>query len=374
MIIGVLKEKEDNRVSLVPGDVKNLVQKGFSVCVEKEAGLKAGFKDEDYANSGAHIKNRQEVLKSDLILAINRFDEMYSLNQGSIVVGLYNPYDLEFVKDFIERTKGLVNCISLELVPRISRAQSMDVLSSMATIAGYKAVILAADHSVKMFPLLMTAAGTITPARVLVIGAGVAGLQAMATSRRLGANVWGFDPRPATKEQIKSVGANYIEFQIQDFEDKSGYAKEADDQIIQKEIEILFPHVIQSDIVITTASVPGKKAPTLITKEMVEKMKIGSVIVDLVAASGGNCELTQKDKIVNFDNKIIIGYSNLPSIVPHDASKMYSRNIYNLISHLLKNTNKITPDFQDEIDRNIFLVYGGQVINEKIKGMIQQWK
>lgn len=374
MIIGVLKEEQDNRVSLIPNDVKNLSQKGFSIWIEKEAGIKAGFNDEDYIQAGAQIKDRQEVINADIILAINRFNEMYNLKQGAFIIGLYNPYDLEFTKNFIDRTQGTVNCISLELVPRISRAQSIDVLSSMATMAGYKAVILAAHYSSKIFPLLMTAAGTITPAKVLVIGAGVAGLQAIATSKRLGANVWGFDPRPATKDQIKSVGGNYIEFQIQDFEDKSGYAKQADHNIIQKEIEVLFPYVVQSDIVITTASVPGKKAPILITREMVEKMRIGSVIVDMVAASGGNCELTQKDKIVNFDNKIIIGYSNLPSMVPHDSSKMYSRNIYNLISHLSRNTNRITPDFQDEIDRNIFLVYSREIINEKIKGMMQEWK
>ncbi|MCS7164939.1 MAG: NAD(P) transhydrogenase subunit alpha [Candidatus Calescibacterium sp.] len=374
MIIGVLREEQDNRVSLIPNDVKNLSQKGFSIWIEKEAGIKAGFNDEDYIQAGAQIKDRQEVINADIILAINRFNEMYNLKQGAFIIGLYNPYDLEFTKNFIDRTQGTVNCISLELVPRISRAQSIDVLSSMATMAGYKAVILAAHYSSKIFPLLMTAAGTITPAKVLVIGAGVAGLQAIATSKRLGANVWGFDPRPATKDQIKSVGGNYIEFQIQDFEDKSGYAKQADHNIIQKEIEVLFPYVVQSDIVITTASVPGKKAPILITREMVEKMRIGSVIVDMVAASGGNCELTQKDKIVNFDNKIIIGYSNLPSMVPHDSSKMYSRNIYNLISHLSRNTNRITPDFQDEIDRNIFLVYSREIINEKIKGMMQEWK
>ncbi|MFN4220584.1 MAG: NAD(P)(+) transhydrogenase (Re/Si-specific) subunit alpha, partial [bacterium] len=242
----------------------------------------------------------------------------------------------------------------------------------MATIAGYKAVILAANYSIKMFPLLMTAAGTVTPAKILVIGAGVAGLQAIATSKRLGANVYAFDPRPATKEQIKSVGATPIEFSIPEIEEESGYAKEISQELLQKEQEIILPYVLDSDIIITSAAVPGKKAPLLITQEMVDKMKNGSVIVDLVANSGGNCQLTKPDQIITYNSKIIIGLTNLPSLVPLDASKLYSRNVYNLIIHLSKNTNKITPNFDDEIDKNIFAVFEGKVLNPRIKQLIEK--
>ncbi|MFN3995324.1 MAG: NAD(P) transhydrogenase subunit alpha [bacterium] len=367
MLIGVLKEINDNRVSLVPQDVKNLTEKGFKVVIEEDAGKKAGFDNQDYINSGADIKSRKEVLQADIILSINRFPEI--LKSNSFYIGMSDPYDEQWIKNFVENR---INYIALELIPRISRAQSMDVLSSMATIAGYKAVILAANYSIKMFPLLMTAAGTVTPAKILVIGAGVAGLQAIATSKRLGANVYAFDPRPATKEQIKSVGATPIEFSIPEIEEESGYAKEISQELLQKEQEIILPYVLDSDIIITSAAVPGKKAPLLITQEMVDKMKNGSVIVDLVANSGGNCQLTKPDQIITYNSKIIIGLTNLPSLVPFDASKLYSRNIYNLIIHLSKNTNKITPNFDDEIDKNIFAVFEGQLLNPRIKQLIEK--
>lgn len=363
MIIGVLKEKNDNRVSLVPQEVKGFVGKGFKVIIEESAGINAGFTNQDYLEAGAEIKNREEVLKSDIILAINRFDEIFDVNGW--IVGLYNPFDVDFIKKLMTSN---INYIGLELIPRISRAQSMDILSSMATVAGYKAVLLGASYSIKMFPLLMTAGGTITPAKVLVIGAGVAGLQAIATAKRLGANVWGFDPRPATKDQIKSVGGNYIEFSISDFEDKSGYAKEATEEIIKKEREILYPYVKDSDVIISTAAVMGKKPPILITKDMVENMKTGAVIVDLVV---GNCELTQKNQIINYHNKTIIGYSNLPSLVPFDASKLYSRNVFNLLVHLLKNSDKISPDLNDEIDKNVIVIFNKQIINENIRKLVE---
>ncbi|MCX7758705.1 MAG: NAD(P) transhydrogenase subunit alpha [bacterium] len=370
MIIGVLKEKEDKRVSLVPQDAKSLMDKGFDVWVEEDAGINAGFGNHDYSSVGVQIKKREDIIKSDIILAINRFEEIGHVKDGSYVIGLYNPFDVEFIRNLVTKS---VNYIALELIPRISRAQSMDVLSSMATVAGYKAVLLAADYSIKMFPLLMTAGGTITPAKVLVVGAGVAGLQAIATAKRLGANVWGFDPRPATKEQIKSVGGNYIEFQLEEFEDKSGYAKEVDEQIIQKEREILYPFVVESDVIITTAAVPGKKAPLLITAEMVSQMKIGTVIVDLAASSGGNCQLTQKDKVIFTNNKTIIGYTNFPGLVPLDSSKLYSRNVYNLLSHISKGSNEIKPDFDDEIDRNVIPIFNKQVVNNRIKEMLDKW-
>ena len=369
MIIGILRENQDNRVSLVPQDVKNLIQKGFKVFVESNSGLNAGFSDEEYLKAGAEVKEKSEVLQADIILSINRFQGIPK--KGSICIGMYNPFDIDFIKFLLENE---LNYIALELIPRISRAQSMDVLSSMATIAGYKAVILAANYGIKMFPLLMTAAGTITPAKVLVIGAGVAGLQAIATSKRLGAQVYAFDPRPTTKEQIKSVGGNYIDFQIQEFEDKSGYAKEVSEDILQKEREILIPYVSDSDIIITTAAIPGKKAPILITKPMVDQMKIGSVIVDLAIFAGGNCELTQPDQIINYHNKTIIGIKSLPSLLPFDASKLYSKNIYNLIVHLSKNTNQIQPNFEDEIDKNVVVIFNNKIVNEKINQLINSKK
>lgn len=366
MKIGVLKEINDNRVSLIPQDAKSLIDKGFEVIVEEDAGQKAGFDNQDYLKVGVNLKSRQEVLQSDIILAINKFHETPKKN--SFYIGMSNPYDLQWVKFLLENQ---INYIALELIPRISRAQSMDVLSSMATVAGYKAIILASNYSIKMFPLLMTAAGTITPAKVLIIGAGVAGLQAIATSKRLGANVYAFDPRPVTKEQIKSVGGNPIEFSIPEIEEKSGYAKEISEELLQKEREIIFPYLVDSDIVVTSASVPGKKAPLLITKQMVDKMKNGSVIVDMVASSGGNCELTKPDQIISYNSKTIIGLTNLASLMPFDASKLYSRNIYNLIIHLSKNSNEIKPNFDDEIDKNIFVIFEGKIVIPRIKELIE---
>lgn len=367
MVIGVLRETNDNRVSLVPQDVKNLIEKGFKIVIEEDAGKNAGFNNQDYIDSGASVKTRKEVLQADIILSINRFPE--TLKNGNFYIGMSNPYDALWINNFV---KNKVNYIALELIPRISRAQNMDALSSMATVAGYKAVILAANHSIKMFPLLMTAAGTVTPAKILVIGAGVAGLQAIATSKRLGANVYAFDPRPATKEQIKSVGGIPIEFSIPEIEEKSGYAKEISEELLQKEREVILPYVLESDIIITSASIPGKKAPLLITKEMIDKMKNGSVVVDMVAATGGNCELTKPDQIISYNSKTIIGLTNFPSLIPLDASKLYSRNVYNLIIHLSKNTNRITPNFEDEIDKNIFAVFQGEIINPIIKNLINK--
>ncbi|MEN3014493.1 MAG: NAD(P) transhydrogenase subunit alpha [bacterium] len=364
MIIGVLKEYQDNRVSLTPQEVKQLRQREIEVWIEENAGIQAGFDNEEYLQSGAQIKQRDQILQADIILSINRFPELqnFQFKENQWIMGLYNPYDQDLIRVVME--KGL-NYVALELIPRISRAQSMDVLSSMATVAGYKAVVLAASYTNKMFPMLTTAGGTITPAKVLVIGAGVAGLQALATAKRLGAMVWVFDPRPATKEQVKSLGGNYIEFTInQPVETKEGYAKELSEEILEQERQILKPYIIQSNIVITTASVPGKKPPLLITTQTVKEMKSGSVIVDI---TGYNCQLTQLNQIVHFENKTIIGYTNLPSLVAHDSSKLYSRNIFNLILHLSKNTNQLNPNFEDEIDKNVIAVYQNKLVSPKIK-------
>jgi len=370
IIIGIPKEKYPNetRVSLVPKDVKAL-SSDFEVYVEKDAGINCGYSNEDYINSGAKVVDNVYQY-CNFIFKVRKplNEELNLIKPNSYIVGFLEPFNsFDLISYFLENN---ITSFSIELIPRISRAQNMDALSSMSTIAGYKAVLLAANYSIKMFPLLMTAAGTITPAKVLVIGAGVAGLQAIAISKKLGAIVDAFDPRPATKDQIKSVGGNYIEFSLENFEDKSGYAKEVDETIIIKEREILKPYVINADVIISSAMIPGKKAPILITKDMLDQMKLGSVIVDLAAISGGNCELTKPDQIISYNNKTIIGYTNLPALLPLDASNLYSRNLLNLFKHLTKKSNEIKLDFNDEIDKEITLTYNKEIINPKLKSLL----
>jgi NAD(P) transhydrogenase subunit alpha len=370
IIIGVPKEKypKETRVALVPKDIKTLAS-DFEIYVEKDAGKDCGYSNEDYINNGAKIVDNIYQY-ANFIFKVRKplTEELNLIKPNSFIVGFLEPFNSkDMINYFIENN---ITSFSIELIPRISRAQNMDALSSMSTVAGYKSVLLAANYSIKMFPLLMTAAGTITPAKVLVIGAGVAGLQAIAISRKLGAIVDVFDPRPATKEQVKSVGGNYIEFSLENFEDKSGYAKEVDESILLKEREIIKSYVINADVIITTAMIPGKKAPILITKEMVDQMKLGSVIVDLAANSGGNCELTKPDEILIYNNKTIIGYTNLPALIPLDASNLYSRNLLNLFKHLTKKTNQIKLDFNDEIDKEITLTYNKEIINSKLKELL----
>jgi H+-translocating NAD(P) transhydrogenase subunit alpha len=370
IIIGIPKEKYPNetRVSLVPKDVKAL-SSDFEVYVEKDAGINCGYSNEDYINSGAKVVDNVYQY-CNFIFKVRKplNEELNLIKPNSYIVGFLEPFNsFDLISYFLDNN---ITSFSIELIPRISRAQNMDALSSMSTIAGYKAVLLAANYSIKMFPLLMTAAGTITPAKVLVIGAGVAGLQAIAISKKLGAIVDAFDPRPATKDQIKSVGGNYIEFSLEDFEDKSGYAKEVDEAIIIKEREILKPYVINADVIISSAMIPGKKAPILITKDMLDQMKLGSVIVDLAAISGGNCESTKPDEIISYNNKTIIGYTNLPALLPLDSSNLYSRNLLNLFKHLTKKSNEIKLDFNDEIDKEITLTYNKEIINPKLKSLL----
>jgi NAD(P) transhydrogenase subunit alpha len=370
IIIGIPKEKYPNetRVSLVPKDVK-VLSSDFEVYVEKDAGINCGYSNEDYINSGAKVvENVYQYCNFIFKVRKPLNEELNLIKPNSYIAGFLEPFNsFDLIKYFLENN---ITSFSIELIPRISRAQNMDALSSMSTIAGYKAVLLAANYSIKMFPLLMTAAGTITPAKVLVIGAGVAGLQAIAISKKLGAIVDAFDPRPATKDQIKSVGGNYIEFSLENFEDKSGYAKEVDEAIIIKEREILKPYVINADVIISSAIIPGKKAPILITKDMLNQMKLGSVILDLAAISGGNCELTKPDEIISYNNKTIIGYTNLPALLPLDSSNLYSRNLLNLFKHLTKKSNQIKLDFNDEIDKEITLTYNKEIINPKLKVLL----
>ncbi|MDR1365630.1 MAG: Re/Si-specific NAD(P)(+) transhydrogenase subunit alpha [Holosporales bacterium] len=356
----------DRRVSITPEIVKKFVCSGHEVKIEKGAGLLSFVNDEGYTQAGAaSIKTAKEtVKKADIILAVKLpYSEpnggwTVNLEKGATLVSLMNPHGN---KDFLqELAKRGVNLFALELIPRTTRAQSMDVLSSQANLAGYKAVIEAADAYSSMFPLLMTAAGTVAAARVLVIGAGVAGLQAIATARRLGAVVSAFDVRSAAKEQVESLGAKFVEVDAQEAGDGSGgYAKEMSAEYKEKQSEKLAEAVKKSDIVITTAQIPGKLAPVLVTKEMVKSMQPKSVIVDLAVESGGNCELSKLDEKILHNGVTIIGYSNMPGRIPYDASKLLSKNVFNFLQLLIKD-NKFSIDTSDDIIAASLLAYNGK--------------
>jgi NAD(P) transhydrogenase subunit alpha len=375
MRLGVVKETfpGERRVSIIPQVVPALVKMGFEVIVESGAGVGAYYSDEDYKNSGAVIGNRDEVLNSDIITYVrapgadkNNLSDLDEIKSGSIIIGMTEPLANPEVAKVVA-SKGIIS-FSLELIPRITRAQSMDVLSSMATIAGYKAVLIAAEHLPRVFPMFMTAAGNLMAAKVFVLGAGVAGLQAIATAKRLGAVVEAYDVRPEVKEQVQSVGGKFIELGLETKEasDKSGYAKAMSEEFYQKQREMMLRVLEYSDVVISTASVPGKKAPVLITKEMVGRMKPGSVIVDLAAEKGGNCELTKPGEIYEYNNVKIIGLINLPSTVPVHASQMYANNIKNFLSLLVKD-GKINIDVSDEIISSTLVTKDGEIVNQLVK-------
>ena len=378
MIIGVPKETfpGERRVALIPNDVPALVKAGAEVLVQSEAGLSAGYRDGDYEEKGAKVvKSREEVFqKSDVILQVRTLganpekgmEDMKLLREGQVVIGFMEP--LTAPEPLQELAKQKVVAFALELIPRITRAQSMDVLSSQATVAGYKAALLAADTLPRMFPMMMTAAGTILAARVFVVGAGVAGLQAIATARRLGANVSAYDIRPAVKEQVQSLGAKFVELELEtaEAEDKGGYAKAMDEEFYRKQREMMTRVVAESDVVITTAAVPGKKAPILVTEEMIKGMKEGSVIVDLAAERGGNCELTKPGETIQKHGVTIIGAMNLPSTIPYHASQMYSKNITNFLKLMIQD-GKLNVDVDDEIIKETMVTRDGQIVNARVK-------
>ncbi len=377
MIVGVLKETYpgERRVAIVPNNVPSLLKVGFAVHVESGAGLEAGYTDKMYEEEGTVISDRSEVLtKANVILQIRAIgtnpesdpEDIKFLKKGKIVIGVIDALSNRSAVETL--ASGNVKAFALELVPRISRAQSMDVLSSQANIAGYKAALLAADLLPRMFPMMMTAAGTITPARVLVVGAGVAGLQAIATCNRLGAIVSAYDIRPAVKEQVKSLGAKFVELELEteEAEAEGGYAKKMDEEFYSKQQQLMTRVVAESNVVITTAAVPGKKAPLLITEDMVSGMQTGSVIVDLAAETGGNCELTEVGKTVVKHGVKIIGPENLPSTVPYHASQMYSKNISNLLM-LMVDEGEIMINMEDEILKESIVVDDGIVINDRVK-------
>jgi len=377
MQIVVLKEStaDENRVALVPESVKKLVAAGNEIFVETSAGLLAGASDTDFEQAGAMISAAQEELlqKADVLLAINRPDaaSLSKLKKGAIVVALLRPLDEpEKLQEFIE---NYLTAISLEMIPRTTRAQAMDVLSSMATIAGYKAVLLATERLPRMFPMLTTAAGTIPPARVLIVGAGVAGLQAIATARRLGAVVEGFDIRAAAGEAVRSLGAKFLELENVNAEGEGGYAKEVGEDIMESARELLTKAAANADCIITTAQIPGTRAPVLITREAVEAMKSGSVIVDLAGANGGNCELSTPNEIVNHDGVFIYAPTNLAATIPVHASQLFSRNV-TAFCNLLAKDGALNLDFSDDILNGSCVVHQGEIRNERIKEIFKTLK
>ena len=378
MIVGVPRETfpGERRVALVPAAIPNLMKAGLEVVVEAGAGAGAGYPDADYTAKGAKIAaDRAEVFRAaDMVVQILCYGsndktgkaDVPLFRRGQVLIGFLRP--LGSIETLQEIAGKGVTSFSVELMPRTTRAQSMDVLSSMATICGYKAVVLAADTSPRIFPMLTTAAGTITPARVFVIGAGVAGLQAIATARRLGAVASAYDLRPAAKEQVQSLGGRFVELPIEakDAEDARGYARAQDETFYRRQRELLGKVVVESDVVISAAVIPGKKPPILVTKEMVASMAPGSVIVDLAGERGGNCELTRPGEIVVKHGVTIIGWFNLASTVPYHASQMYARNVSAFLLHLVKD-GKLQLNMDDEIIRETMLTRGGEVVNARVR-------
>lgn len=380
MIIGVPKETfpGEQRVALIPASISPLCKAGFEILIEKDAGMASGFPDRSYEEKGARIlSTRAEVFGAgEIILNVlglganpNADQDLNLLHSGQVLIGFFDPLSRP---EMMQKIAGLgVIAFALELLPRIARAQSMDALSSMGTIIGYKAVLLAAETLPKMFPMMTTAAGTIIPARVFVVGTGVAGLQAIATARSLGAVVYAYDIRPAAKEQVESLGAKFVELSLETAkaEEAGGYAKAMGEDFYQKQRELMAKVVAESDIVITTAVVPGKRPPLLITAEMVKGMEPGSVIVDVAAERGGNCELTRAGETAVINGVKIMGPINLASSVPYHASQMYSKNISNFINYLIKD-DKLRLDIKDEIIRETMVCWNGEVIHPRIRELL----
>ena len=368
LTIGVLKEtdKRETRVAASPDIVKKYVSDKISVLIEKNAGAESYFGDAEYKDAGAKLASRSDVLKkSDIILCVRRPDEkdLKALPKKVTLIGCLNPYDDK--QDFEALAKAGVMAMSMELVPRITRAQAMDVLSSQSNLAGYKSVLEAAAHYDRALPMMMTAAGTIPPARVFVLGAGVAGLQAIATAKRLGAIVSATDVRPAAKEQVASLGGNFVAVEDEEFkaaETAGGYAKEMSDAYKKKQAALVAETLVKQDIVITTALIPGRPAPILITEDHVKSIKPGSVVVDLAVERGGNCALSEPDKIVEKHGVKIIGHTNMTGLLGQSASKLYAKNLYNLLALFIKD-GKASPDMEDEILKGITLTTNGAVVH-----------
>jgi len=377
MQIGIPKETQDNerRVAATPETVKKFIAAGFSVAVQSGAGEDANITDADFQTAGAKIASNAQALfgGSDIILKVQRpsDQEILSMNEGAALICFLYP--LIYPDTVLKLSNRKLTAFAVDMIPRIARAQKMDALSSQSNVAGYKAILMAADATGKFMPMLMTAAGTISPAKVLVLGAGVAGLQAIATARRLGALVEAYDTRPVVKEQVESLGARFIEIPIKEvaLEDKGGYAKELSKESHEEELRFIGKHVQNADIVVTTALIPGKKAPVLITEDAVKQMKKGSVIVDLAAEAGGNCVLTEPGKRAVKHGVQIIGELNIPSLLAQESSLLYARNIFNMMSEMYKD-GKPAINENDEVIQGSLIVKAGELVHPALKEKLQQ--
>ncbi len=381
LVVAVPREAdpEEKRVALVPAMVPTLTKGGLKVRLETNAGMAAGFPDQLYLDKGAEIdSDRAELLKhADIVLQVRALgandgvqtDDVPLLHEGQVLIASCDP--LTFPDSVAPVAERGVTAFSLELVPRITRAQSMDILSSMATVAGYRAVLLSATAAPRMFPLMMTAAGTLKPARVLVIGAGVAGLQAIATAKRLGAVVYGYDIRPAVREQVESLGGKFVELDLEagQSETQGGYAKQMDEDFYRRQREAMKKVIADCDVVITTAAIPGRKAPILVTTEMVEAMAPGSVVVDLAAERGGNCEVTRPGETIDHNGVAVLGPCNMPSDVPVHASEMFSKNVVTFLQLMIKD-GQLNIDTEDEIIRDTLLTRGKVIVNGRVRELL----
>ncbi|MAZ93117.1 MAG: Re/Si-specific NAD(P)(+) transhydrogenase subunit alpha [Bacteroidales bacterium] len=370
MKIGILKEPDfEHRVALLPEAVKALKDMKIDILIEKDAGLKAFAGDQEYVKAGAMVVDGNKV-KSDanVLLRINplKEDSLAKLNDGQVVISVFNPLsDKEIVDAYLKSNQ---TAFSMDMIPRTTRGQAMDILSSMATIAGYKAVLDAALKLPNFFPMFMSAAGTIRPAKILILGAGVAGLQAIATARKLGGIVEVFDVRSAVKEQVESLGGKFVEVEgAKEDSAAGGYAVEQDEEFKKKQKQLIHDHASKSNVVICTAQIPGRKAPLLIEKHTVEAMKPGSVIIDLAASTGGNCELTENEKTIVKDGVIIVGNSSYPSEMPNDASRMYGNNLLNFLKIMIDEDGELQMNFEDEIIKGTCMTHNKELVSDRLK-------
>src|SRR5688572_13876290 len=372
MTIGILKEPSyERRVSILAESAASLIKKGITVLAEPGAGDQAACADKEYQDAGVQIRKRAAITHAaDIILQINPIPVAELNSSSKIIIGVYQPlFNAALMKQYA--TTGLT-VFSMDMLPRTTRAQSMDVLSSQANIAGYKAVLLASNLYPRYFPMLMTAAGSIKPARLLILGAGVAGLQAIATSKRLGAVVEVFDTRPAVKEEVMSLGAKFIEVEgAADASSAGGYAVDQSEEYKKRQHQKIAETIAKADIVITTAQIPGMKAPILITEEMIRTMRKGSVIIDIAAATGGNTPVTKNNEVIDYHGITIAGNSNLQATMPYDASKLYGKNVLNFLPLIIDKQNNISLNWEDELVSGCCIAHGGEITNKRVKSLIE---
>lgn len=373
MVLGILKEtNDDRRVAMLPESVASLVKMNVTVMVEKDAGLSAFAGNAEYEAIGAKVDSKENVIRqSEVLVKINPPTEQEKalISEGKVFLAVLNPYfNADLIKDLAAKN---ITSFSLDVIPRTTRAQAMDILSSMATVAGYKAVLTAANTLPKFFPMFMTAAGTITPAKVLILGAGVAGLQAIATSRKLGAVVEVFDVRAAVKEEVMGLGGKFIEVEgATDDKLAGGYAVEQSDEFKQRQAQAIHDHAVKSDVVICTAQIPGKKAPLLLKKATVDSMKSGSIVIDLAASTGGNCEVTKNNETIVHNGITIIGNSFFAVDMPSDASKMFGKNVINFLKLIITKEGNLNLNWEDDIVKGTAVTHNREIVHEKIKSII----